>query len=95
MSTASAPRPAGSGADEHERVNARERLAGETWVGGRCRSSDRVRPPDPVTARPAASAVRVSADKLLVHQALAEHCGARSELETAARLARAAKRVGQ
>ena len=45
--------------------------------------------------RPAASAVRVSADKLLVHQALAEHCGARSELGTAARLARAAKRVGQ
>jgi hypothetical protein len=48
-----------------------------------------------MTARPAASAVRVSADKRLVHQALDEHCGARSELETAARLARAARRAGQ
>jgi hypothetical protein len=37
-----------------------------------------------MTARPAASAVRLSADKLLVHQALDEHYGARSELETAA-----------
>lgn len=48
-----------------------------------------------MTARPAASAVRVSADKLLVHQALDEHYGARCELETAARLAHAAKRAGQ
>jgi len=48
-----------------------------------------------MTARPAASAVRISADQLLVHQALDEHYGARSELETAACLAHAAKRAGQ
>ncbi len=48
-----------------------------------------------MTALPAASAVRVSADELLVRQALGEHHGACSELDTASRLAHAAKRAGQ
>jgi hypothetical protein len=46
-----------------------------------------------MTARPAASAVRLSADKLLVHQALDEHYGARSEMETAVGLARAGEHL--